>query len=690
MKKYITDVQDEILKVVRRERRVLLNANAGSGKTKFVNDLCLETDVCVITPMNSVLTSYQDVAIYSRTLDSDVFPDVTCELPEDGSVVMNFDNAVRSWRYILERNFEYLVIDESHELFASRTYRECAIELMKLLKNYDGYLICVSASPLGEVEALSLHVIDNKYPFMRCLNRCDIEYCFVETDGAGVTARDLMRETAADYYFYFSDRNAVIEYGNALYEGLDACLFKSELLTFGDECRKVLESKHLTHKYNFATTSMQAGVNILNEGEVCVIIPFQSGMLYNVMVQVPARFRNAHVVCYVLFGVNEPIDIRKRKIGRNAVQNAAVIDANEASLEGFNVPTMNNSITANAGYEDAMREIEEYCARESDKDVIQKRLENLLFEVSEFDNKGCRHEKIDNYRRRLMHTMLNDEINKVDEEERILHCKNEFERQMLRTWERKINGYKAKMGEEGMMTIMNSVKGTKLGYKSFFEMMDGIIPYMYGTKAQLAKAKQTLNNLRIRRENRLNEWVELKKFSQKEKEFAMGRYNSTVNKYIRYMEKAIEYFPKGSEEKLNDAIRELFSCDELFVSGETISANNSANTSKPVIAYGDEIVVYKNRTEFKKSGYTDRVSIIELSSAKETDGTMKRVEELSVVYKLYNEQGMQFADRYNVVDGKERERVVRRCRDAFDRMIELFKDYQEHFSHDYRKEECPF
>lgn len=308
MCKYLSDIKKDINRVIYNSYldRVLIKSNAGSGKSTFICNMAKERDVCIIVPYNSILFAYDNIPVLSNTVEVVHSNSTIKSIPYRGSVIVNFDNAVKYWDDIVSR-YDTIVLDESHTLFTDIEFRDINYKLYKLLCHFEGKLIGITATPVNEAASLGLHIIDeSSYSFMKGLNKLDVCYKWGLTKKV-LSAVEWIIEDFGDKYDYIMVFDN--EIGSQICQkwtlkGLDYNYFKSDTIKSG-VCKEDLDNERLSKKYNVGTTCIMAGCNFRNEGKVMTIHVAREGKtIYNEIEQSVSRFRNAHVDAFVLGDMN--------------------------------------------------------------------------------------------------------------------------------------------------------------------------------------------------------------------------------------------------------------------------------------------------------------------------------------------------------------------------------------------------
>ena len=305
---YAFDRKDDIVKFVRENTRSCVIAPTGSGKTTLINGfvkkedegtpferdvlykgIASELNAVVIVPYNSVNALYDNLYEVSTKKGN-----IKESIPEDKPVTIVIDQAIAHWDDIKGRQ---LIIDESHVLFADRSFRDRAAALLRKIKDDpDVKVCCVSATPLGEVDMLGCSVIE--YRKVRSVVNLQI----IDTDNVDYTLLDFARAAERERYYnkvvIFSDR-----YSRKLFENLipiygleNIAYIKSELKD-SDDFLSLQRDEKVSKKVTIATRVAYNGLNFKNtDDRILVLTTFTPGeTLPSEIIQSIGRFRNCKV-----------------------------------------------------------------------------------------------------------------------------------------------------------------------------------------------------------------------------------------------------------------------------------------------------------------------------------------------------------------------------------------------------------
>jgi len=305
---YIYDRKDEVIEFVRENTRSCVIAPTGTGKTTLINGFVRKEDegtpferdvlykgiadelnAVVIVPYNSVNSLYDNLYEVSTMKGTNKE-----KIPSDRAVTIVIDQAVAHWDEIKDRQ---LIIDESHVLFADRSFRDRAAALMQKIKDDNEVrVLCVSATPLGEIDILGCRVIEYKKV------RPVINLQIINTDNVDYTLLDFARAAEKERYYnkvvIFSDR-----YSRKLFENLipiygleNIAYIKSELKDSGD-FKSLQTDEKVNKKVTIATRVAYNGLNFKNtDDKILVLTTFTPGeTLPSEIIQSIGRFRRCKV-----------------------------------------------------------------------------------------------------------------------------------------------------------------------------------------------------------------------------------------------------------------------------------------------------------------------------------------------------------------------------------------------------------
>lgn len=277
---WMSDYIDTILEYIEKERVLTIEAPTGAGKTTMMFKISQHfREPLYIVPYNVTNNLYSPMNIVSSQTSN--------EYKKGKPNVMIWDQFCIRFRDI---DPDIIFIDESHELFLDRTYRDSAIKTMDLLRtcliNGKTRVVFVSATPTAEVQMYNSYVLKFNKPDER-----DVKF---EVHFANDTAKCFMRDLRKggfDKVCVFSDRDAQLGMANALVKGYDSTIYHSN---YRDNVDRLRNTEMLDHKVSFLTCIAFSGLNIRNKNEKILIdIRYVDGeaSLHQIM-QIVGRFRN--------------------------------------------------------------------------------------------------------------------------------------------------------------------------------------------------------------------------------------------------------------------------------------------------------------------------------------------------------------------------------------------------------------
>ena len=310
---YVCDDIDNIIEVIKNEDRICIDAATGTGKTTLINTLVercrkgkggqydimggndggLNYKLFITTPFVALNELYVNVEVYTAERgDAFDFGD---------SCVMVWDQALK---YMNNLPKDYIiVVDESHVLFLARLYRRSAIKFYNFLKTTPNKVVCLTATPEGEVEGLGLKVF--KYQKDRPAN-VFVESIKVESKVDGRMYIDIMNEMRDKNYdtiCVFDNKGLKRMYGTLFDDN-----YIDEVGYFRSDTRKktdfveLCDTELLEKKINLCTCVAYNGFNFNNEGKILILMRFEEGVTpYSEIIQAIGRFRKAKNITVKLY-----------------------------------------------------------------------------------------------------------------------------------------------------------------------------------------------------------------------------------------------------------------------------------------------------------------------------------------------------------------------------------------------------
>lgn len=296
---YMIDRIDEIEKLFNKHKRLCISAPCGTGKTTLINGKgkpCDEPDLfnqhtnitglaqrlnaVVIVPFNITNHLYNNL--------TEISTESTSKYDKNKPCVMVWDQAIK-----YDLTDRVVIVDESHTLFHDRTYRQSAITLMNKLKTVKR-VICISATPEGEIEELNLHLI--KYTQQKQVVLVN-SYNTNKKLEPMILKRILNAKDKWDNIAVFGDNIARKLYFSLIDAGItmdELCLLHSRTKETED-FNKVRDNELLHKKITISTCIAYNGLNFNNEGTIHIILE-HSDNTAGELIQCIGRFRKAKKV----------------------------------------------------------------------------------------------------------------------------------------------------------------------------------------------------------------------------------------------------------------------------------------------------------------------------------------------------------------------------------------------------------
>ena len=322
---YIAEFYDVITKHIDTYQRVCIQAPTGVGKTTIINGfesqvhsgngllsveksgimgLAKQYSADVVVPFNANNYLYSNLHEVS-SMNGEKYDKTKCN-------VMVIDQYLK---YFEESGDKPVIIDESHILYIDRTYRDAVAKLMVLLKQSDKKIICISATPTGEID--ELHLVPLKFTN----EREKINVTFIETDNIFQAEWNMIQSYMSSAKY---DRIIVLDNQNnrKIYE---ECYFVPEYLgnytvirketiednknPFHNDYIQFKKNELLSKKLTLCTCVAYNGINFKNENEkVLVLCSFHKGdTLSSELIQIMGRVRKSKVDCFVFHNIIDNI-----------------------------------------------------------------------------------------------------------------------------------------------------------------------------------------------------------------------------------------------------------------------------------------------------------------------------------------------------------------------------------------------
>lgn len=306
---FMYDRKDEIIEFIKKNPSSCIVAPTGSGKTTLINGfvrrenvgtilgsevlhkgIAEELNAVVIVPYNATNQLYDNLYEVSTRKNNNKE-----EIPSDRACTLVIDQAISHWDEIKNRQ---IIIDESHVLFADRSFRDKAAALLQKMKDEKDNIrvCCVSATPLGEVDILGC--VKLTYKKVRNIIKLEI----IDTNNVDYTMLNYAKAAVKERYYnkvvVFSDR-----YSRKLFEnlipiyGLENIAYMRSNLKDSVDFKNIVDTEMVDKKVTIATRVAYNGLNFKNDKDkVLVLTSFTPNeTLPSEIIQSIGRFRNCKV-----------------------------------------------------------------------------------------------------------------------------------------------------------------------------------------------------------------------------------------------------------------------------------------------------------------------------------------------------------------------------------------------------------
>ena len=349
---YISEFYDIITQHIDKYQRVCIQAPTGVGKTTIINGFEAEVhsaddllsveqsgiigiakqyNADVVVPFNANNYLYSNLHEVS-SMNGEKYDKTKCNVLVIDQYLKHFE----------ESENKPVIIDESHILYMDRTYRDAVAKLMVLLKQSNKKIICISATPTGEIE--ELHLVPLKFTN----ERDNINVTFVETDNIFQAEWNMIRSYmgASNY-----DRIIVLDNRNNM-KIAEECYFVPEYIgnytvirketiednknPFHNDYIQFKKNELLSKKLTLCTCVAYNGINFKNDNEkVLVLCSFTEGdTLSSELIQIIGRVRKSQVDCLVFHtsdDIREAVELSEQI--ENAIKYESYVQQNQVKDE---------------------------------------------------------------------------------------------------------------------------------------------------------------------------------------------------------------------------------------------------------------------------------------------------------------------------------------------------------------------
>ena len=391
--KRIYHFRKEIMEFIEKHKRTLIEAGTGTGKTTLINgskqwgvdSMAKDLNAVVVVPYLASRAPYDSLEVVSSEEGNDV--------PKDRPCVMVIDQAFRHWNEIKDR---VIIIDESHQLFLDRSFRKRCVLLMTMLKEWDGRLICFTATPTGEIDLLGL----SKLKFTQ--NRSHVTVTVQNTDSVEwsilLTIKSALDHNRYDRVVLFDNRGAKKIYEWLFVNGYGSRIsyLRSETKDL-DDFHEVCDNHTLTKDLTICTNVAYNGINFNNKGEKILVV----GRIRNgettpaQLIQCIGRVRYSKVIVKLFYDPDKGDDSVEKHRDKALKYDTVIRDLN---LDPDLFVGLYNTELLDKDFAEAWISVDNYCRSFTDFGLIPcksgdimellngtQRIEKLLDGLTKFD-----------------------------------------------------------------------------------------------------------------------------------------------------------------------------------------------------------------------------------------------------------------------------------------------------------------
>lgn len=371
VEQYITEKYDLVKDIISKENRILIKADTGMGKTTLMRMLADELNAVIIVPFNSMLSLYNtDRIVNDRKLPALVEISSTSSniYTDTKPCVMIWDQAMK---YDLKDR--WVISDETHQWFNDREYREAAVKTINMAKQWN-HLICISATPAGEIEELNLKC----YNFYKKDTR-KIKTNFLETYQPDVLMKNII-EHSTQKTIVFSDM-----YARRLYENFPEGLLLHSDRKNTDEFQTTIKEELIKNDLAFCTSLAFNGLNFNNTEPINAVVCVKEGdNTANNIIQAVGRFRKSeNITLSIVFTPTR--EGNDRQSLEEKTKDAEIIKNLTESQQGKDLDLNYDTRLTDANWHEALTKIEEYKIQHSSKEQMLMDLNSAgKFDITTF------------------------------------------------------------------------------------------------------------------------------------------------------------------------------------------------------------------------------------------------------------------------------------------------------------------
>ena len=293
VERYLSEKEQEIDKLL-KDYNLYIIAKPGIGKT-FQSDIwAAKYKTCLIEPM---ISTRDGATANLKNLKMIETKDLQGSIEIDSSVVVIWDTFMLMLEKGLVKDFDLIILDESHEIISQSNFRDKAYELVDYFSKTRTRFIMMTGTPMGEIALFqNMKTVKINAPEQRTLkfNTINCNGRLLVEDAILKTAKVCCLRGAKTIYYSNSNR--------ALQDRITEKLISDHKIGFYSSSMSDKDLEHLINKeetfgdYDLvcATSYLSVGVNIKvnKDEEAAIIVTDERDMTPMSLMQIANRFRD--------------------------------------------------------------------------------------------------------------------------------------------------------------------------------------------------------------------------------------------------------------------------------------------------------------------------------------------------------------------------------------------------------------
>lgn len=319
VEKYLSEKEREI-ETLMKDHNLYIIAKPGIGKTFQSDIFAAKYKTCLIEPMISTRDGATSSLKNFKMIET---KDLQTNIEIDGSVVVIWDTFMIMLEKGLVKDFDLIILDESHEIIEQTGFREKAYEMADYFSKTDIRFIMMTGTPMGEIALFqNIKTIKINSPEQRTLtfNTINCNGRLLVEDALLKTAKVCCNRGAKTIYFSNSNR--------ALQDRVVAKLIKNHKIGFYSSSMSDKELEDSINKqetfgdYDIvcATSYLSVGVNIKvnKDEEAAIIVTDEKDMTPMGLMQIANRFRDTDIEIFYIHNTALDTKVKEKTLNELA------------------------------------------------------------------------------------------------------------------------------------------------------------------------------------------------------------------------------------------------------------------------------------------------------------------------------------------------------------------------------------